>query len=706
MARLVNVPLGEPKKAGETAERVNANVFYDNNKQLVTKPKNLKCDTIFEYIQECLNKNKNKHVIGHRPLLDIHDEEKTIIKKIDGKDVETKKTWQYFELGNYKYETGSELLELVSNYGKGLIKLGIKPNGENRIHIFASTSPNWMKTYMAAQTQAIPVATAYDTLGESGLIHSLTQTESKLVFTDNALLSKLLNPVTKCPNLKYIVHSEKIVASDKRHNGKIYKDALEASNKLKELRPDLTIISMEEVLELGLQNKDEIDFCPPKPESVSCIMYTSGSTGEPKGVVLSHRNILSGIGGITNVINKDMVDETDRIIAYLPLAHIFELAFELVSFYWGGVLGYAGVKTLSDVSVRNCEGDMKTFKPTIMVGVAAVWEQVRKGILAQIANQPGLTQKIFWSAYYAKLKCEKYRIPFVPSVISNVIFKKVKQATGGNIRLMLNGGSPISHDAQEFITNLIGKMLVGYGLTETVANSSIVPPNSFELDVCGQVTGAIKVKLVDVADLNYFAKDNQGEVWIHGAPVMEEYFLNEAETKEAIYIDPETNERWFKTGDIGVWTPTGQLKIIDRKKNLVKTQNGEYIALEKLESVYRSNPYVDNLCVYADQNKVKPIAIIVPNVKKCGSKAIELGLIKDEDELSHVLENKKLTSFILQELLKTGKSQGLAGIELILGVVLFDGEWTPQSGFVTSAQKLQRKKILAEVQEDVDAVYQ
>lgn len=107
--------------------------------------------------------------------------------------------------------------------------------------------------------------------------------------------------------------------------------------------------------------------------------------------------------------------------------------------------------------------------------------------------------------------------------------------------------------------------------------------------------------------------------------------------------------------------------------------NGEYIALEKLESVYRSNAYLDNICVYADQSKVKPIGIAVPNHKKCAEKAIELGLIEHEDELHNVLNDSKLTDAVLQELLKTGKSQGLAGIELILNVVLFDGEWTPDS---------------------------
>lgn len=706
MARLVNVPLGESKKPSETAERVNSHVYYDHNKEVLVRPSNMKCNTVYEYIIECLEKSKNKDVLAYRNLVNVHDEEKILTKKVNGKEVETKKTWQFYELGDYKYEKGQQLLDTFTNYGKGLIKLGLKPHSEDKVHIFASTSDKWMKTFLAAQSQALTVATAYDTLGESGLIHSIKQTSSKLIFTDNALLAKLLVPVQKCESIKFIVYSEKIDPNDKRQNGKIYKAAHDAVEKIKEARPDIKIISMQEVIALGLAAKDELEVHPPTPEDISCIMYTSGSTGEPKGVVLSHKNIVGGLGGISSVIDKSTVNQKDRIIAFLPLAHIFELAFELITFYWGGILGYAGVKTLSDTSVRNCEGDMKAFKPSIMVGVPAVWEQVRKGILGQISKQPAMTQKIFWAAYHTKIKCDKYKIPILPNIISNVIFKKVKQATGGNIRLMLNGGSPLSHDAQEFISTLIGPMLIGYGLTETVANTAILSPNNFEFDVCGQLTGAIKVKLVDAEELGYFAKNDQGEVWINGNPVLEEYYKNDKETKDALFVDPETNEKWFMTGDIGCWTPTGQLKIIDRKKNLVKTMNGEYIALEKLESVYRSNAYLDNICVYADQSKVKPIGIAVPNHKKCAEKAIELGLIEHEDELHNVLNDPKLTDAVLQELLKTGKSQGLAGIELILNVVLFDGEWTPDSGFVTSAQKLQRKKILAAVQKEVDAAYQ
>ncbi|KAH3903121.1 probable Long-chain-fatty-acid--CoA ligase 1 [Saccharomycodes ludwigii] len=699
---LVNVPYGKAANKHETAPRVN---YKRATEGPLDRPFDSKASTTYEFIIECLERTKNKNVIGWRELVDIHEEEKKVKKIIDGKEVDVPKTWLFYECSDYKYQKGKDFLDEIHDYGRGLIKIGLQPGGNEKLHIFASTSHKWMKSFLAAQTQGIPVVTAYDTLGQDGLIHSMVQTESNAVFTDINLLSNLIVPLQNTNHIRYIIHSEEITPKDTRNKGKIYKNASEAVKKLKEVRPDLKIYSFNEVIQLGKEAKDEIKPNPPSPKDISCIMYTSGSTGPPKGVVITHENLIAGIGGISTVIDRSIVTQNDRIIAFLPLAHIFEMAFELLSFYWGGVVGYATVKTLSDASVRNCKSDMRAFQPTIMVGVAAVWETVRKGILAKVSQLPSYTQKIFWTAYYAKLKMDKYHIPG-GNTLANIIFKKVREATGGNLRYALNGGSPLSLDAQTFISNLLCPLLVGYGLTETVANATVLDPSYFELGVAGCLTGAIKVKLVDVPELGYYAKNNQGEVWIQGKCVLKEYYKNPEETEKAIVKATKDGEdRWFMTGDIGEWTKSGQLKVIDRKKNLVKTLNGEYIALEKLESVYRSNPFVDNICVYADDTKVKPVGIVVPNEKKISDLAIDLGLIKRASEIHTVYSNKKLRSAVLSELLKTGKGQGLGGIELLLGIVFFDGEWTPQSGFVTSAQKLQRRKILAAVQKEVTDLY-
>lgn len=686
--------VGKAENEHETAPRRNVS----NLKAPLVRPVDTTCSTVYEYFLECFAKGGNRNAMGWRDVVEIHEEKKEVTKRVDGKDTKVEKTWQYFELSQYHYNSYKELTNMMHDLGRGLVKIGLEPSSEDKLHIYASTSHKWMKMYTAAQSQNIPVVTAYDTLGEKGLIHSMVQTGTTAMFTDNQLLQSLIKPVQEVKEMKYIIYSEPISESDKRQNSKLYQNAQNAITKLKEVRPDIKLYSFDEILELGKAAKDEIEPHLPKPSDISCIMYTSGSTGEPKGVVLTHANIVAGIAGVSSNV-RGYIGHEDRIIAFLPLAHIFELVFELICFYWGSVIGYGTVKTLTNTSVRNCQGDLPELKPTVMVGVAAVWETVRKGILAQINILPTLSQKIFWTAYHAKIKMKRYHIPGGDS-LGNLVFKKIKQATGGHLRYTLNGGSQISHDAQEFISNLICPMLIGYGLTETVANTCVLQPDRFELDVAGDLTGSVTVKLVDVEDLGYFAKNNQGEVWIKGAPVTTEYYKNPEETESVI-----TKDGWFRTGDIGEWTSNGHLKIIDRKKNLVKTLNGEYIALEKLESIYRSNAYVQNICVYADQTKVKPVGIIVPNLGPLSDLAKEGGIIDNKDNIESHLHDPKLQNMVLEKLLKTGKSQGLNGIELLQGIVFSSEEWTPQNGFITSAQKLKRKDILKSVKEDVEKVY-
>lgn len=692
----LTVPVGEARP-GETAPRRRA----AQRDGAVVRPLDSKATNLPEFFDECVAKYSNRKVMGWRNLIDTHSEKKEVTKIIKGKETKVEKEWLYYENSPYQYITFLELSKLIVTYGKGLVALGLKPNQQDKLHIFASTSAKWMQNYLATQTQGIPIVTAYDTLGEGGLTHSMLQTDSNAVFTDNALLLQLIKPLQKAKSVRYIIHSEPIDPNDKRSNGKMYEDAKSAREKISQHRPDIKFFSFSEVLALGEQNS-QLPLNYPKPEDLTCIMYTSGSTGDPKGVVISHENIVAAVGGVSTVAGKDLVKSTDRIIAFLPLAHIFELVFELMAFWWGGCLGYANVKTLTDTSCRNCKSDLAEFRPTIMVGVAAVWESVRKGVLAKVSQVPAWKQKLFWGAFRAKQALANYKIP--GGGVFDVVFKEIKLATGGELRVVLNGGSPISKDAQVFISTLIAPMLLGYGLTETCANTTVLDHNNFEYDVAGTLTGAVTAKLIDVDEAGYFAKNNQGEVLLKGKCITNEYFKNEKETAESF-----THDGWFKTGDIGEWTSNGALKIIDRRKNLVKTLNGEYVALEKLESIYRSNPTVLNLCVYADQTKVKPIAIVLPNESHLRSFLVKEGVYPESKlntkELSQLCVDEKVVAAVLKSLQHTGKTQGLRGIEMLQNIVLSDDEWTPQNGFVTSAQKLQRKKILAANQEEVDQAY-
>jgi len=307
---------------------------------------------------------------------------------------------------------------------------------------------------------------------------------------------------------------------------------------------------------------------------------------------------------------------------------------------------------------------------------------------------------MFWGAFAAKNFLLGSGLPG-SGILDAIVFNKVKEATGGRLRICLNGGGPVSKETQRFISVAITPMISGYGLTETCAMGVIMDPLAWTDQALGEITGSIDVKLVDFPDAGYFSNSTpaQGEVWIRGAPVNSAGYLDmPEETKESF-----TEDGWFKTGDIGEFDSQGQLKIIDRKKNLVKTLTGEYIALEKLESVYRSAPIVANICIYAAEDQQKPVAIIVPAEPALKKLASEQGV--QGEHLEELVHDKKINSAVLKQLQTAGQRGGLASFEVIAGVVLADEEWTPQNGLTTAAQKLNRKGILKKYQKDVDRAY-
>jgi long-chain acyl-CoA synthetase len=374
-----------------------------------------------------------------------------------------------------------------------------------------------------------------------------------------------------------------------------------------------------------------------------------------------------------DVIVGQYLGPGDSLLTYLPLAHILEFVFENAVLYWGGTMGYGTIRTLSDTSVRKCKGDIRELKPTVLVGVPQVWETVKKGIISKVEAGGMVTKNLFWGAMAAKSFLLGSGLPG-SGILDAVVFNKVKDATGGKLRICMNGGGPISKETQRFISLAITPMIGGYGLTETTAMGALMDPLSWSDSVLGEMPASIEVKLVDFADAGYFSTNTppQGEIWIRGGGVTAGYLDLESETKEAF-----TDDGWFKTGDIGEFDSMGQLRIIDRKKNLVKTLAGEYIALEKLESVYRSAPIVANICVYAAEDKMKPVAIIVPNEPVLKKLASENGI--QGDHLEELCHQDKVNSLALKQLQQAGQRGGLASFEIIDGVVLADEEWTPQN---------------------------
>jgi len=414
------------------------------------------------------------------------------------------------------------------------------------------------------------------------------------------------------------------------------------------------VYSLDDVMDLGRKNKLQDE--PPQPNELAAIMYTSGTTGNPKGVMISHANLISVVASAKSIVN---VKHDDVYIAYLPLAHVLEFIVENALLFFGASIGYSGIRTLSNSTfVRNCEGDLETLKPTLMAGVPVAFERIRKGVLGRLDKAGGSVKLIFKTAFAIQLYClEHYGfvLPFLKP-----IFNKLKHATGGRIRYMLSGGAPLPRETHQFLRICFDCVVCqGYGLTETCGMGSFQPLDSVATENVGSVMPCVEIRIVDVQDTDYKATNKpfpQGEIQIRGTAVTQGYYKNPVLTKEA-YLE----DKFFCSGDIVQLYPDGTISIIDRKKNLIKLAHGEYVALEKIENAYRHNEYVNNICIYGDSEKEYLVAFIVPARAKLEFWAKENNV--PHEYFEQLCQNEKVKQFVLNNI--TSTARGLQRVEQI-----------------------------------------
>jgi hypothetical protein len=275
--------------------------------------------------------------------------------------------------------------------------------------------------------------------------------------------------------------------------------------------------------------------------------------------------------------------------------------------------------------------------------------------------------------------------------------------TGGNLRLVISGSAPLTPDVQSFVRSVLGCPVVqGYGLTETCAGCSVAPPD--DVDCVGEVGPMIpcaEVKLVSCPELNYLAKDNKGEVWIRGNNICKGYYKDEEKTKEDFDADG-----WFHTGDIGAFTERGTLKIIDRKKNIFKLSQGEYVAAEVLENIYLKHPFIDQIWVHGDSTQSTLVAIINVNQKNCMDWAEKNGALpKGDNPIKELIKDERMKKAILQALSDMARAEKRAGYEVIKRCHLIDYEFSAENDFATPTAKLKRPQLRAAFKAEIDSMY-
>ncbi|KAL7722866.1 Long-chain-fatty-acid--CoA ligase [Entamoeba marina] len=609
----------------------------------------------YETIADIVNGMSQKNVprlVGYRTM-EKEIPFKTIKTTVNNKEVE--KTLYKYQMSDYKWISSLEYQEMVNKLASGLNKNGFVKG--DHIGIFCETRYEWLMFAMACCRQGIVAVTVYSTLGIEAVKIALTETHVKGVFVSEDTYDKI-----------------QTIAQDISEDLKIITIGIE---------PKTNTLQFEELVKTDIIPS----FSSVEKDDLALIMYTSGTTSQtPKGVLVEQKQIIM----LAYAYHNNIFFADDVLIAYLPLAHIFELCIEFSLIMFFGTIGYAGVRTLTTAGVMNCKSDLVALRPTILIGVPTVFNRVRKAILESV-NQSAPFKKILFSWCF-EIKMKLYvqydlRPPllFQPLLffVDSILFKPLRNSLfGDRITSIIIGGSALSSDLQCFLNSVVPNtdIMQGFGMTELCGASCVMPHGDNSFSTIGVIFPHYEAKLRDVEDLGYSTSSNPptGELLFRGVAVSKGYFNRPEETKQNF-----TEDGWCCTGDIASITDDLHIKIIDRKKNIVKQACGEYVSLEWVESKYSSCDLIDNICVFADSFHDFVIALIVPNRKQIEDFA--------QMDWEKAVEDQHVNDMMKEKLSLC--EVGMDSRQKIKHFSLVADEWTPDNEMLTAAMKLKRHAI-------------
>ncbi len=542
--------------------------------------------------------------------------------------------------------THRETEQRVRGLARGLLSLGIQP-GE-RVAILQHNSPEWIITDLAVASIGAVSVPVYCAQSRDEIIYILNDSAVRsIVFTEDEA-RKALSINKAVPMLK-----ELISTTDKSEEGVLTVSALstEGANGAfdEELSKRLAAL---------------------KPEDLFSIIYTSGTTGRPKGVMLSHGNIISNIDSALKSID---ITEADLYLSYLPLSHIME---RMVNH----LLIRSGAKIAYSTGFAFVGADAAHFKPTIMAGVPFFFERIKEKIL-EAANASGpIKKKLFYTAIGSGKETAAGKKSAGAGFIHSMVTKKVREKAGPNIRFFISGGAALSKATADFFFALGLPVLEGYGLTET---SPVISFNTLELVKTGTVG-----KPIDGVEVN-IAKD--GEILVKGPGVMSGYLGMPEESRRAL------RDGWFHTGDVGDIDDEGFLTITDRKKDIIVTSVGKNISPQKIETLLRSDPQIKEALVYGS-GRAHLVALIVAEPERFRELAAEAGVAEE-----NILTDERMVKYF--EKIIHEKLKGLSRYEQIRRFALIEDTITIEAGELTPTMKVKREKVGERLKAAIDALY-
>lgn len=553
----------------------------------------------------------------------------------------------------YKGISYKELKEETDAFAFGLAALGLKK--DDTVSLISENRPEWVYADFAMQLLGIINVPLYPSLTSDSIEYILNDSESKAIIVSTRFqLNKVQKIMKNCKHLKHI-----IILND--HDDVTVSDNLFTFKKIQE-KGKILQKSSPELLQKSAKEIKENDVCT--------IIYTSGTTGEPKGVILTHENIISNVNAVLEIfpITKD-----DVFLSFLPLCHIFErMGGYYTAFAAGCTVYYAE-------SIEKVATNLQEAKPTLMTSVPRLFERIQSRIIKNVESQSVTKQKIFYWAlmvgkdYVAAKKKDSVSVALAlkHKVADKLVFHKLREKTGGRLRFFISGGAALSRELGEFFESVGIKIIEGYGLTES---SPVITANRFDDFKFGTVGKPLPNVEVKIA--------SDGEILARGPNIMKGYYKKKKETDETII------NGWLHTGDIGTFDSDGFLIITDRKKHLFKTSAGKYIAPTPIENIFLSSKYIDQFVLIGDKRMFLS-ALIVPDYEALKEFA-DAHKIPYSNE-SDLTSNEQIYKLIEDDMGKLQKK--LANYERVRKFALLDKPFTIETGEITPSLKIKRKVV-------------
>ncbi|KAM7417103.1 hypothetical protein PAMA_016964 [Pampus argenteus] len=576
----------------------------------------------------------------------------------------------------YEWMSYREVMERTENLGSAFLHKGHSKTTDPYVGIFSQNRPEWTMSELACYTYSLVSVPLYDTLGTEAIAYIIDKASISTIVCD---VADKVNLVLAC--VKDRKHTVKTIVLMGTPDADLVDSGRQAG---------IHILSLQEMEAIGKANHHQP--LPPQPEDMAVICFTSGTTGNPKGAMLTHGNVVSNCSAFIKITEVNCpLSPSDVQISYLPLAHMFERIVQGVMLVQGAKIGYfqGDIRLLSD--------DLTTLKPTVFPVVPRLLNRMYDKIFGQADS----TVKR-WLLGFAFRRKEAELLKGImrrDSIWDRLIFRKVQASLGGRVRLIITGAAPISPAVLSFLRAAIGcQFYEGYGQTECTAGCTLTMPGDWTAGHVGAPLPCNSLKLVDVPEMNYLAVNGEGEVCVKGPNVFQGYLKEPEKTAEAIDTDG-----WVHTGDIGKWLPNGTLRIVDRKKHIFKLAQGEYIAPEKIENIYVRSDAVVQVFVHGDSLQACLVAVVVPDHEFLPGWAKKtLGLKGSYNELCGRAEVK---AAILEDMVRLGKEGGLKSFEQVKDIYIHTELFSIENGLLTPTLKAKRNEMRQYFRSQIDELY-